>query len=308
MVVFKKEALVNQEIPDRGGIANTIEVHQEGDIKALHVGVNIEHPFIGDLKVALIGPDGTTVVLHNRSGGNTNNIKTTFEGEVLAAFVGKSGQGEWTLEVKDYAPRDTGTLIGWDVTIDADEGAYSHTFIPEGEAALVSTQVCTQSGILENIQVHVNIEHPFIGDLGVKLVAPDGTKVTLHHRQGGSTDNLDTLYDMADIEGLYGLKGKNIEGTWSLVVRDYAPKDNGRLKKWNIALAYQQINDLTEISGISDEQVAVLNSHGIHSFNKLGCLGTAELRDMLAGTEGDLSYDGLNSILDEARAVQNEIE
>ncbi|MBL8261571.1 MAG: trypsin-like serine protease, partial [Xanthomonadaceae bacterium] len=45
---------------------------------ATPVAVNIVHTYIGDLKVDLIAPDGSVYVLHNRSGGGTDNINQTY--------------------------------------------------------------------------------------------------------------------------------------------------------------------------------------------------------------------------------------
>jgi subtilisin-like proprotein convertase family protein len=301
MILFQKESILNQEIPDRGGLADKISVHYGEAIKALRIGIDIEHPFIGDLKVTITGPDGTSAVLHNRSGGNADNIKTTFEGEALAAFVGKSVQGDWLLDVQDFAPRDSGTLKSWNMSVDCEHGSASEVFIPEGDAWLVSQQVCTQPGIIEDVHVHVNIEHPFINDLVVKLVAPDGEEFMLHNRKGGSADNIDKIYGD---EVLGGLKGKNTQGTWSLYAKDFAPRDSGTLKAWKIAFTYQAINDLSIVAGLDAAHIEVLNRNGIHSFNKLSTVGTAGLRELLAGTNDDgYSYDHLNGVLDSARAL-----
>jgi len=36
------------------------------------------HTFIGNLIVTLVAPDGTTYLLHNRTGGGTDNIDQTY--------------------------------------------------------------------------------------------------------------------------------------------------------------------------------------------------------------------------------------
>ena len=301
MILLQKESIVNQVIPDRGSLVDGIKIHHNVPIQALRVGVDIEHPFIGDLKVSLTSPSGKSVVLHNRAGGNADNIKETFSGEKLGVFAGDSIEGEWTLTVQDFAPRDQGTLKSWHMEIDCAHGNTSEIFIPEGsDAWLVSEQVCKQPGIIEDVHVQVNIEHPFINDLVVKLKSPDGQEFTLHNRQGGSADNIDKIYGM---EELGGLKGKNTLGVWSLLVKDFAPRDSGTLKAWKIAFSYQQIDALAGVAGITPETATLLNSHGIHSFNRLSTLGTAGLRNILAGVEGEHTYDSLNGILDSARAM-----
>ncbi|BAY09297.1 S8 family serine peptidase [Calothrix sp. NIES-2098] len=91
-------------------IANT------NPIKSIKVEVDIEHTYIGDLVVALVPPAETGVlpiILHNRLGGATDNIKKTYD-ELntpdLATLKGQSPQGNWTLEVADKAKRDTGKI------------------------------------------------------------------------------------------------------------------------------------------------------------------------------------------------------
>lgn len=85
-------------------------------LKSIKVKVDIEHTYIGDLIVTVKAPTSmgvAPVVLHDRQGGATDNIKQTYD-EInapnLTAFKGKSPQGTWTLEVIDKAARDTGKL------------------------------------------------------------------------------------------------------------------------------------------------------------------------------------------------------
>ncbi|MGH1395845.1 MAG: S8 family serine peptidase [Trichormus sp.] len=91
-------------------IANT------NQIKSIKVEVDIEHTYISDLIVNLKPPTQLGVlpiVLHNRQGGSTDNIKTTYD-EVntpqLATLKGKIPQGTWTLEVTDKARADIGKI------------------------------------------------------------------------------------------------------------------------------------------------------------------------------------------------------
>ncbi|WP_373529300.1 S8 family serine peptidase [Nostoc sp.] len=85
-------------------------------VKSIKINLDIEHTYIGDLVVTLLPPvqiGVLPIILHDRQGGATDNIKTTYD-EVnspkLAAFKGKSPQGTWTLEVADKANVDTGKI------------------------------------------------------------------------------------------------------------------------------------------------------------------------------------------------------
>lgn len=92
-------------------------------IKSIKVTVDIEHTYIADLIVTLNPPAQTGVspiILHDRLGGSSDNIKTTYD-EVntpkLAAFKGKNPQGNWTLEVQDKANLDTGKIRSFTIEI-----------------------------------------------------------------------------------------------------------------------------------------------------------------------------------------------
>ncbi|MDZ8188652.1 MAG: S8 family serine peptidase [Nostoc sp. ChiSLP02] len=92
-------------------------------VKSIKVSVDIEHTYIADLVVTLNSPAPTGVppiILHDRLGGSSDNIKTTYD-EVnspkLAAFKGKSPQGTWTLEVADKSNLDTGKIRSFTIEI-----------------------------------------------------------------------------------------------------------------------------------------------------------------------------------------------
>ncbi|MEV8535577.1 S8 family serine peptidase [Streptomyces sp. NPDC051211] len=78
----------------------------------LKVGVNIQHTYIGDLKVDLVAPDGSVYTLHNRSGGSTDNINQTY----TVNASGEVANGTWKLRVNDNANQDTGRIDAWNLT------------------------------------------------------------------------------------------------------------------------------------------------------------------------------------------------
>ncbi|MCK7593976.1 S8 family peptidase [Pseudomarimonas salicorniae] len=76
-------------------------------------------------------------------------------------------------------------------------------------------------------RVDVRIIHTYIGDLIVRLVAPDGSTYTLHNRSGGSADNIIGYYTV-------NLSSEAINGTWKLRVQDAANGDTGYIDSWSI--------------------------------------------------------------------------
>ena len=95
-------------------ISDTITVSDSGTATSVSVAVNITHTYIGDLKIDLIAPDGTTELVRKRSGGSADDIDQTYTPD----FEGESIAGTWTLRINDnYAPKDDGFLNSWTLTI-----------------------------------------------------------------------------------------------------------------------------------------------------------------------------------------------
>lgn len=109
-------------IPDNDprGISDSLVTTRSGVIKELEVSVDITHTWIGDLRVTLTSPSGTTAVIHQRSGGSRDNLIERYDTAAtpaLAAFIGESGLGSWTLSVSDHAGRDLGKLNAWGLRV-----------------------------------------------------------------------------------------------------------------------------------------------------------------------------------------------
>jgi len=231
-------------IPDNNttGVTSTINVPDSMTITSVSVNVGITHTYQGDLEVVLIGPDNTTVLLHNRTGAGTDNINTTYNittrsAQALTAFNGKNTAGAWKLRVRDLAAADTGTLNSWKVTFNGYSTVTANTAIPDNNATgITSTINVAATGTIVSLRVRVDITHTYQGDLEVALIGPDNTTVLLHNRTGGTTDNIKTVYaDLtAPAQSLSAFTGKSIAGAWKLRVRDLAAADTGTLGFWEI--------------------------------------------------------------------------
>lgn len=115
-------------IPDnrQAGVTSTIAIAVSGVVQHIKVSVDIEHTYIGDLRVTLTAPNGTSTVLHGREGGAADNLTRTYDSAspgVLTSMVGQSMQGVWMLNVSDRAKRDAGKLRRW--TIDLSTVAFA---------------------------------------------------------------------------------------------------------------------------------------------------------------------------------------
>ncbi len=145
-------------IPDNNpaGINNSITVANQTTIADLNVRLDIDHTWVGDLKVSLTHvTTGTAVVLLDRPGvpatslgcgdnsiscvlddeagriaetqclaSATTSPMAAIDGSVkpnnpLSAFDGQSIAGMWRLNVSDNMQFDTGSLLGWCLEVNA---------------------------------------------------------------------------------------------------------------------------------------------------------------------------------------------
>ena len=122
-----------------------------GEITGLITDVNltldITHTWDGDLRIDVMSPSSTWVLLVNRRGSFGDNFRiTTFDDEagtaitagsapfngtfspegLLSGFDGENPVGTWTLQIQDLACLDAGTLHAWSLEIETDEA-----YIPE---------------------------------------------------------------------------------------------------------------------------------------------------------------------------------
>jgi hypothetical protein len=99
---------------------DSVVVSQPLKVKDLSVFVDIAHQYIGDLKLSLTSPSGTTVVLVAFVGASGNLLETTFmRAKVpdLSRFADENAAGAWKLTVVDGEPEDVGTLRRWWITV-----------------------------------------------------------------------------------------------------------------------------------------------------------------------------------------------
>jgi serine protease len=95
-----------------GSISSLVMVAESFPIEELAVEVHINHTFIGDVLVEIISPDGESVVLHNRTGGEGSGggLHRTYR---VPNYEGRSIEGVWTLRVRDLWFIGEGHLQSW---------------------------------------------------------------------------------------------------------------------------------------------------------------------------------------------------
>ena len=393
-------------IPDNAAaVSDAITVPGFGAATSVSVSVDIAHPFIGDLMVELVAPDGTARTLHDRNGDNADGIEQTYTPD----FDGTGIAGDWTLRASDGASGDAGTLNGWTLTIghdgaggsvtglagsgsqylvtvsapqggtynldvvrdngimdaagnpladavptgpdhtytvvadtaapavmsiersdpagestpettlvfgvtfsegvtgvDADDfalspdsgsgpGQFTHTrtpglAIPDNAAAVSDMITVPGFGTATSVSVSVDIAHPYIDDLTVELVAPDGTARTLHDRSGGNADGIEQTYAP-------DFGGTGIAGDWTLRAIDGASGDAGTLDGWTLTIDHDGAGgSVTGLTGSGSWYLVTVSAPQGGTYN-LDIIRDSGIADMAgnpladaAPTEADHTY------------------
>ncbi len=92
-------------------------------IKGISISIDIEHTYISDLIIRVTPPSAmgvSPVILHNRTGGGTDNLKETYDlvnTPDLNQLLGKRPQGTWTLSVRDEARQDVGKIVSFSIEL-----------------------------------------------------------------------------------------------------------------------------------------------------------------------------------------------
>jgi len=106
------------EIPAQAGVPvfGRIDIQQDGHLTDLRVQVNITHTYIGDLRIDLLAPNGTSVPLHSHTGGSAGNLNRTYSlhnTPALRSLLARPVRGTWQLRVSDSFRQDAGRIDRW---------------------------------------------------------------------------------------------------------------------------------------------------------------------------------------------------
>lgn len=94
----------------------------------------------------------------------------------------------------------------------------------------------SESGVLWNLDVTLSVQHAFLGDLEINLIAPSGDVVRLQSRLLGRQQTLNATYSTQTTPLLNRLLSQPIQGVWQLQVCDCAAGDVGELRQWGLRL------------------------------------------------------------------------
>lgn len=266
--------------------------------------------------VGIISPDFLDTILDSEAEKSITEGWAPFTGSYrpegnLADLYGKDINGIWTLEVTDDWKSKTGTLNSWSLIVklktkgslpspviqckpslpggicdtiswdDVGEICQHESNISEtipDEGTLTSTLVIDDKGMIEDLNVKVNISHDWDSELDVYLIAPDNTRVELFTDIGDSQDDFnDTVFDAeallsinegsAPFSGSYrpegnleDLNGKAIQGEWKLEITDNSSFGTGTLNSWSVIIDKADVLYYAECANNSDFSNVVANS------------------------------------------------
>lgn len=151
-------------------------------------------------------------------------------GNAETCTVAMPQAGDYYINVRGYAAFSGVTLIASYAVVDGGVTFENSTdyAIPDNNTTGVQSPIAvTGSSPSGTVSVQIAIVHPYIGDLIVDLVHPDGTVYNLHNRTGGSADNINKTVSV-------NVGSKVRTGTWNLRVRDRASADVGRIDSWKL--------------------------------------------------------------------------
>lgn len=110
-------------IPSMGATALTLRITEDVWVERMALDLRLDHGRIGELRVSLVSPGGTTSVLLDRPGarptdpgdGGTTRTKLDFRLTTVAP-LGESAEGDWLLHVEDLGSRGTGQVTAATLT------------------------------------------------------------------------------------------------------------------------------------------------------------------------------------------------
>lgn len=170
-------------------------------------------------------PDGQNLTNHvyqqgwktNGAGFNFHNwygFGTADAGAAVAMAIGYLTN--WGIQQKTNFIPNSGTI---DVSI------------PDNTAVGASTDLSVNQNLtIEAVQIKLSIEHTYIGDLGVELTSPSGTKSQLMLINSGVAGA--AIVDEVLLSNAF--YGESSFGTWSLKIIDGAAQDTGKLTNWKL--------------------------------------------------------------------------
>ena len=98
-----------------------------------------------------------------------------------------------------------------------------------------SIQVTDDRQVLD-LEVSLDLNHAFLGDLEIWLRSPDNRAILLQNRGLGRLEHLNKTYSVETVPLLKQAIAQSAAGVWQLQIIDHAPAHVGRLEHWTLRL------------------------------------------------------------------------
>jgi len=208
-------------------------------------------PTGGEYEVVLEEPNDYASDLQFGSARNRRAYFTVFE-DLDRDGIQESGEGPLPARLVHLDLDDDGLFDS------NNHNATNSTEVPIVglEYAYSTIEVTGLVGVIQDINVRVDISHTWNADLDVYLIAPGGQRVELFTGVGGNSDNFtDTILDdeapLSILDGsapftgsfrpeglLATLDALDVNGVWTLEIFDTFSEDSGTLHEWELILTY----------------------------------------------------------------------
>ncbi len=209
----------------------------------------------------LVGPNGNIVItgVEAASLSDSRTFKVTFASSSLGSYALTIGPdiADLTGNLMDQSGNGTtgeaADAFVANVTLTGSLSFTNSTAVPIRDYRnTISTIIVGQSFKVADLNVSINLDHTYVGDLIITLKSPTNKVVTLYKRRGTDGQNLvNTVFDdestsllqnsAAPFTGsfkpetvLSAFDNTMAKGTWTLTVSDRAWYDNGTLNSWQM--------------------------------------------------------------------------
>ncbi|NNE32728.1 MAG: T9SS type A sorting domain-containing protein [Winogradskyella sp.] len=203
-----------------------------------------------------------------------------------------------------------------------------------------STLEINDNVVISDINLMLEVTHPYISDIGVVLTSPEGTSVNIISSQCGANPDLSATFDDSgdalivcstsspSVSGVIQpqsplsiLNGENVSGTWTLSVSDSGIGDDGAVTSWSVEYCgvptgTLSLDDVSEDYGVNlypnpaKEEVNVIFSNiSILNFELFDILGRSVLEQELTDTNSkiDVSLFSAGTYLVKMTTDRNQI-
>jgi len=198
---------VPKSITDGSTIQDTIHINQTGNVIAINIKLNILHQNNSEVNVDLEKYKEKANLITSEQCSGSNFINTNFsdtsllkitQGSApytgyfkpttpLSTFVNTEMQGDWILSISDDYAGNTGTLIGWSVSI-----VYENTVSINNQTGIIPTEY----------KLYQNYPNPFNPTTRIKyeILKSENVKVEIYDLLG---HRIETLADKKLRPGVY---------------------------------------------------------------------------------------------------------